>query len=87
MRAPHCYLMPNTGDVIKGKIYEATKYGGLYIDLFDYPYTAILAESANMKIGRYIKYRDKLVGKTAEVIVIRVDYTKGFIDVNYRSMC
>ncbi|AYN64602.1 putative K3L protein [Orthopoxvirus Abatino] len=81
-----CYSLPNAGDVIKGKVYE-NNYA-LYIDLFDYPYSpAVLAESVQMHMNRYFKYRDKLVGKTVKVKVIRVDYTKGYIDVNYRRMC
>ncbi|ALF05027.1 truncated eIF2 alpha-like PKR inhibitor [Vaccinia virus] len=27
------------------------------------------------------------IGKTVKVKVIRVDYTKGYIDVNYKRMC
>ncbi|ADZ30440.1 interferon resistance protein [Cowpox virus] len=81
-----CYSLPNAGDVIKGKVYE-NDYA-LYIDLFDYPHSAaILAESVQMHMDRYFKYRDKLVGKTVKVKVIRVDYTKGYIDVNYKRMC
>ncbi|ATB55082.1 V043; CPXV-BR_043 V043 [Cowpox virus] len=81
-----CYSLPNAGDVIKGRVYE-NDYA-LYIDLFDYPYSAaILAESVQMHMDRYFKYRDKLVGKKVKVKVIRVDYTKGYIDVSYKRMC
>ncbi|AQQ12904.1 interferon resistance protein [Cowpox virus] len=81
-----CYSLPNVGDVIKGRVYE-NDYA-LYIYLFDYPHSeAILAESVKMHMDRYVEYRDKLVGKTVKVKVIRVDYTKGYIDVNYKRMC
>lgn len=32
-------------------------------------------------MDRYVEYRDKLVGKTVKVKVIRVDY-KGCVDIN-----
>ncbi|AOP31512.1 ifn resistance protein [Skunkpox virus] len=77
-----CYSLPNEGDVIKGKIFE--KNNALYVDLPDYHNKAILEESIRMHAQRYNKYRDKLLGKIVNVVVVRVDYAKGYIDVRYR---
>ncbi|AOP31723.1 ifn resistance protein [Volepox virus] len=78
-----CYSLPDEGDVVKGKIFEKHNAVALYVDLPEYHTEGLLIESIRMNLQRYNKYRDKLLGKTVNVTVVRVDYAKGFIDVRY----
>ncbi|AFB76919.1 interferon resistance protein [Cotia virus SPAn232] len=76
-----CYALPNVGDIVTGEIYEHNY--ALYIKLINTDIVAILEESVKMNAQKYFKYRDKLIGKTVKVRVVKVDYTKGYIDVTH----